>query len=440
MVPSSMEPPRRPADGRGSPAVPFVLAAPGETLRGYGVERVLPFSPGLSVAERAARHFAAAAPGGAPLLVGALPFDTARPAHLFQPRSLLRSWARGAPAGDRGEPRARHPARWRVEAEPPRAEYARAVARVLERMARDPALQKVVLARTLVLRATAPIDPRALVPALMADPAVTAFCIPLPDPEGARALVGATPELLVGKTGGRVVSAPLAGSAPRRADPGADREAAAALLLSEKDLREHAAVVEWIADRLAPFCRALRVPRSPSLVSTASLWHLGTRIEGELRDGDTPSLALAAALHPTPAVCGMPRAAAESLIGALEGFDRGYFGGAVGWCDATGDGAWHVAIRCAEVRGREARLYAGAGIVRGSDPALEAEETSAKFGAMLRALGIDEEGRTRGEGREGDGSMMETDGPEERRVWTGSVERAETDAAGDGKARRAEAR
>lgn len=386
----TVQSPAREAVRSAHPAIPFVLAAPGETLVGHGVERALPYAPGQPVADRAARHFAAADPRGVPLLVGALPFDADRPAHLFQPRTLHRSPLRAEALAGAVDAAGRAERGWRVRAEPTREAYAAAVARVLARMEADADLHKVVLARSLVLDGDEPLDPRTLLPALAADPAVTAFCIPLAD-NGA--LIGATPELLVSKDGARVVSAPLAGSAPRLGD---NTAAGDALLRSEKDLREHAAVVEWIADRLTPFCRDLRVPRTPSVVSTASMWHLGTRIEGELRDRDVPSLALAAELHPTPAVCGRPRAAAEAMIAELEGFDRGYFGGAVGWCDPSGDGAWYVAIRCAELRGSTARLYAGAGIVRGSDPEMEAAETSAKFGAMLRAIGIDEQGRPRG--------------------------------------------
>ena len=118
------------------------------------------------------------------------------------------------------------------------------------------------------------------------------------------------------------------------------------------------------------------------------MWHLGTRIEGRLRDDSTPSVLLASALHPTPAVCGMPMARAADLIRKLEPVARDFYAGAVGWCDANGDGAWYVAIRCAEISGRQARLYAGAGIVPGSDPMAEAAETGAKFGAFLAALGL----------------------------------------------------
>jgi isochorismate synthase len=119
------------------------------------------------------------------------------------------------------------------------------------------------------------------------------------------------------------------------------------------------------------------------------MWHLGTTITGELADPDVSVLRLAAALHPTPAVCGTPTAVARDLVGELEPFDRGYYAGAVGWVDTSGDGEWAVAIRCAEVAARSLRLYAGGGILPASDPEAELAETSAKFQTLLRAMGLD---------------------------------------------------
>ncbi len=332
----------------------------------------------------------------APVVVGALPFNATSQPHVFQPDR----WVRRLPTSNVHAPwpeaPGRHPERWTVRAVPPRADYRRAVAAALAAMAQDDTPRKVVLARTLQLDADAPIDPALLFSRLSIDRAVTTFAVPLRPCAGgqARALIGATPELLAAKQGLAVSSRPLAGSARRRPAASDDRDAAETLARSEKDRREHATVVEWIADRLAPFCRTLKVPHSPSLVSTASMWHLGSTIEGTLRDPDTSSLEVALALHPTPAVCGTPHDWAATTIDALEPFDRDFYAGAVGWNDARGNGEWFVAIRCAEICGASARLFAGAGIVRGSSPAAEAAETSAKFVALLRALGIDEEGRT----------------------------------------------
>lgn len=205
---------------------------------------------------------------------------------------------------------------------------------------------------------------------------------------GTRWLFGASPELLLSKRGAKVESFPLAGSVPRARDPQTDSERAAGLLRSNKDLREHAFVVQAIADTLSPHCRDLQVPRGPQLVSTPTLWHLGTHISGTLHDASLSSYALALLLHPTPAVCGTPTAAARAAIDELEGFPRDYFTGMVGWCDAAGDGEWAVTIRCGEVTPTRMRLYAGAGVVAGSTPEAELTETDAKLRTLLRALHI----------------------------------------------------
>jgi isochorismate synthase len=185
-----------------------------------------------------------------------------------------------------------------------------------------------------------------------------------------------------------VVSDPLAGTALRSADPVRDREIARELLGSGKDQREHRLIAEAVADGLAPFCAALTVDREPSLSPTGTLWHLRTAVRGTLKINAPDALAIAASLHPTPAVCGTPRAAASAVISRLEDFDRGFYAGLVGWVDARGDGDWAVTLRCAEITGAAARLHAGAGIVTGSNPAAEDLETEAKFGPMLSALGV----------------------------------------------------
>lgn len=384
------------------PALPFALVSDRETVVGKGCVSVVPAGP-APVSERVRAYFAgrqkAASLSGAPLLVGALPYDEGAPAHLFQPAEISRSdgracFAAAYPPPALVRPRLANIPRWSAVPEPSLDAYRAAVAGALDLMARGEGdLRKIVLSRSLRLTSSLPIDAGALLRALAEDPEVTAFCVPLPSDHGSRALVGATPELLLAKTGPAILSHPLAGSARRLRDASDDRAAAEGLLASEKDNREHAEVVSAILDQLAPYCAQLGTPEGTQFVSTASMWHLGTRIVGRLRDAATSSIELAGVLHPTPAVCGTPREAAAKAIAELEGYDRGFYAGAVGWCDAAGDGVWHVAIRCAEIAGSEARLHAGAGIVRGSDPVLEGEETSAKFAALLRALGIDEEGR-----------------------------------------------
>ena len=154
------------------------------------------------------------------------------------------------------------------------------------------------------------------------------------------------------------------------------------LMASDKDRREHAFVVDAIVEALAPFCRTITTPE-PELMATPAVWHLATRITALLTDTDTTSVDLVAALHPTPAVGGSPRAAAIRVIDEVEGLDRGCYAGAVGWQDVHGDGEWVVAVRCAEVSGRGLRIFAGAGIVAGSDPDLEVAETAAKMRTVL---------------------------------------------------------
>jgi isochorismate synthase len=346
--------------------------------------------PTHTISERVGASLRKAGPGA--VIAGALPFDRASDDCLWQsyraaPDALLR-------------PAITQSLRWRLRAEPDIADYAASVQRALDIMSAEhgqpDALAKIVLSRSLVAMADRDIDLQALLGRLSIDPGVTGFLVPLPNKDGAqRTLVGATPELLVSKTGTAICSYPLAGSAKRQKDMAADALAASGLCTSEKDIREHAMVVEFILDTLTPYCRQLRRPEGTALTSTASMWHLGTRIEGELSDPDIPVVALAAALHPTPAVCGLPAPRAAKLISEIEAYDRDFYAGAVGWCDEHGDGAWYVTIRCAEISGRQARLYAGAGIVPGSDPQAEAEETGAKFGAMMSALGIDPRGSSR---------------------------------------------
>lgn len=335
-------------------------------------------------AESLGRRLARALGGAATVIAGAMPFDyAAAEDRLWRAEAPIRAAGTIAPAGP-------PPGfGWALRAEPSREEYARSVARALRTMAGErgaEALVKIVLARGLVAESATPIDEGALLARLSRDPAATAFRVGLGE---GRAIIGASPELLISKAGARIASHPLAGSAKRRVSLADDAAAAAGLGRSEKDRREHGVVVDYILDTLSPLCRALRRPEGMALTSTASMWHLGTRIEGELRDADMPVPLIAALLHPTPAVCGLPKARAAAEIPELEGFARGFFAGSVGWCDAKGDGAWFVTLRCAEIAGRMARLFAGAGIVPGSDPEAEADETGAKFGAMLAALGIE---------------------------------------------------
>lgn len=367
-----------------SPA--FQLHGSLRQLHAEGCRRPLPSGPLETLDGRVAAFFAA--PDAAPQpLVGLLPFDPSHGDALYQPRHLLDA------APDSGAPLPAHSGM--VAADPTTDAWAGAVGRCIADLqpgsGHPDKLRKVVLARSLRVETRVPINVHSLARRLNDDASVTTYVAPLPVQPGETLawLVGATPELLVSRRGDVVVSNPLAGSAPRSTDPEQDAAAASALLASAKDLDEHRYVVSAIVDALAPLCLDLHAPPQPSLQATRTMWHLGTRIEGRLKNPSVSVATLAALLHPTPAVCGTPRQQALDTIRSLETVDRDFYAGAVGWVNAAGDGDWYLSIRCARVQGRTVRLFAGAGIVADSQPALEVAETRAKFGAMLDALGID---------------------------------------------------
>jgi len=243
-------------------------------------------------------------------------------------------------------------------------------------------LEKVVLARDLLVSAAAEIDPRFLV-ARLAQRYASCWTYLVDD------LVGATPEMLVRREGGRVTSRVLAGTIRRTAPADGHLDPGAVLAQSGKDLEEHAYAVASVARSLAPFCSDLDVPATPYVLELPNVLHLATDVTAVARPGST-ALALAAALHPSAAVCGTPTPAARSLIAELEHLDRERYAGPVGWVDAHGDGEWGIALRCGqldETDRRRMRLYAGCGIVAGSDPAAELAESVAKLLPMREALG-----------------------------------------------------
>ncbi|MEV0650150.1 isochorismate synthase [Phytomonospora sp. NPDC050363] len=357
------------------PGSSFLYSTPERALHATGATVTLP-GRGPHAATRAAAVLDALGEGA--LLVGAVPFDDNAPARLVVPERY--EW--GPPVT--GSPP--HPAGvLDLRPEPPEDHYLDSVRTALSLMD-EGGLEKAVLARSLVLRPRRPVSVPALVRGLAGgDPRGHTFAVPIP---GRRTLVGASPELLVRRRGRVVTAHPLAGSRPRTGDPVRDEATVAELLTCDKDRREHAFVVDAIATALAPHCRNVNAPASPGVTTTGAMLHLGTVITAELRDPATSALELACALHPTPAVCGTPTGRARELIGSVEGFERGFYAGMVGWTDRSGDGEWAVAIRCAEVDGDRLRLFAGAGIVPGSQPEAELAETSAKFRTLLGALGV----------------------------------------------------
>ena len=342
-----------------------------------------------------------AGPGTGPVAFGSFTFDpTSDGSVLVIPRVVLgrtngSSWlttigtaARPAPAA--GQILAAPPApappvmpagvRW-ADGSLTTPQWERAVATAVAAIGSG-SLGKVVLAMELNATAAADIDPRVLLSRLAGRyPDCYTFAC-----DG---LVGATPELLIRRAGTQLHSLVLAGTMPRGGTPDADRALGAALLASSKDRDEHQYAVADVRSALQPLCADLRVESQPSLLRLANVQHLATQVDGTLAAGEAAShsaLALAAALHPTAAICGTPAEAAMELIRELEGMDRGRYSGPVGWVDASGNGEWGIALRCGLLAGRNARLFAGCGIVAGSDPPTEVAEAQAKFWPMRYAI------------------------------------------------------
>lgn len=257
------------------------------------------------------------------------------------------------------------------------AEWGGAVGAAVERI-QEGRLGKVVLARDLRAEAAEPIDARVLLLRLAERfPACYTFAV-----DG---LVGATPELLVRRVGARIESLVLAGTTARGVDAAEDAARGAALFSSGKDREEHAYAAEMVLAAFGGLCSEVEAGAEPELLRLANLQHLATPVRGRLA-ADRSVLEVLGALHPTPAVCGTPTEVAMDLIRELEVMDRGRYAGPVGWVDARGDGEWGIALRCAEIEGRRARLFAGCGIVGESVPAAELAEAQTKFRVMREAL------------------------------------------------------
>jgi len=258
-----------------------------------------------------------------------------------------------------------------------------AVARSLEEISAG-AYEKAVLARDLHLWSRSAFDTtRVLARLAQRFPSCTTFLVDH--------LLGASPERLLRRDGDRIGSRVLAGTAGRGKGAAEDALLGAGLLASTKDRHEHDLAVRSAVDALAGVCTTLEVPDGPSLVRLDNVQHLGSDLTGTLdpaldRVTDTHVLELVARLHPTAAVGGAPRAAALDAIARLEGMSRGRYAGPVGWCTPDGDGEFAIALRCAEIRGERARLFAGAGIVAGSLPEAELTETWLKLRAMTGVL------------------------------------------------------
>ena len=337
-----------------------------------------------------------------PILFSLVPFSPSQPAEFILPRIVFRKAVDdvqtvtliGESEADLTDEKLHNAVKAAINAPPPRPHSnsyrvapKTAVGHYLDAVvqARDAVragnFQKAVIARDIEVHADDPIDVHAIMLRLRASFGSSyRYCV--------NNIIGASPELLVSVQGSTVRSHPLAGTAPRTGDQETDKRLADELVASTKNQIEHRIVIDMVHDTLLPFCSYLDWEAEPSVVTVANVQHLGTAIEGALTDPPSPVFSLVRALCPTPALGGHPSSEALAFISKVEGLDRGYYGGAVGYMDSRGDGIFAVTIRCAEmsVDKRTARLFAGGGIVADSDPYAELAETQAKFQAMLSAI------------------------------------------------------
>jgi menaquinone-specific isochorismate synthase len=339
-------------------------------------------------------------PGSGPVLFASIAFDPATSTSVFVVPQVVvgrrggRTWVTATgpvdprhalPAAGAPEARDDVPSRLRyADGALDPASWCSAVATAVRRI-RAGELAKVVLARDLLVTSDVPLEPRRLLRRLGERfPDCWTFAV-----DG---LLGATPELLLRRTGRELSARVLAGTAPRGAGDD-DERLAAALLASAKDRAEHGLAVDSLVDALSPYCSSLSVPERPRLLTLANVRHLASDVSGVQqhggRRGSAGLLELIGAVHPTAAVGGAPRREAVAAIAELEGMDRGRYAGPVGWLDARGDGEFGLALRCAELSPGDpctARLFAGCGIVADSDPTAELAETQAKLAAVQSAL------------------------------------------------------
>ena len=242
-------------------------------------------------------------------------------------------------------------------------------------------LDKVVLARDFTGHADQDIEPRTILKKLAAEyPSTWNFSV--------AGLVGATPELLLRLSRKMVTSRVLAGTISKTGNDERDLALAASLARSSKDLEEHLYAVKSVADALEPFCTSTNVPDAPYVLHLANVMHLATDVTGAIAEklAHVDAFTILEQLHPSAAVCGTPREQAGQLITEIESMSRGRYAGPVGWIDAAGDGELGIALRCGQINGDSIRIFAGCGIVAGSDPDKELAESVAKLVPMRSAL------------------------------------------------------
>lgn len=377
------------------------FASPRRTLWGSGTAAVIevpaPWVDNLSVVSDALSTIELEDPEGAegfascgPVAFGALPFDRNQPGRFTIPVTL---WTRTSD-GDRSRTdvsehgtqrqpvvppeRVTAPSELTIRSALPPQQWCDAVSVARERI-RSGELTKVVLAREIEILADSPIDHVGLWRRLL-ETHPQAFCFAV---DG---FVGASPELLVSRSGSTVRARPMAGTTPRTGHSDVDQRRAGELLSSEKNRSEHQITIDAVHDRLLGWCSYLDAEPSPSVVPAGPVQHLATLVEGRLSQPEPSVLDLVAALHPTPAVGGEPTGVALALQSELEPTSRGRYAGPVGWVDADGNGTFAVGIRSIELNGAGGRLFAGVGVVADSDPESELAESRAKAQAILSAI------------------------------------------------------
>lgn len=316
-----------------------------------------------------------------PILIGVIPFDTSKPSTL----NIYRQYQKIAKTEFTDQQQITYPGLQLSQQKRlvQRAHFDQAIDLALQQFASNH-LQKIVLSQAIDFDLAAPQNPFALGQTLaQKNPQAFSFVVPV---EGGAHLLGASPELLISKQGQAIRSNPLAGSRPKSHDEEVNRCRVQELYDSAKDRYEHQIVVDSVLSNLQPYCAELKVSNPPEVLRTSTMLHLSTVFDGQLKSIQANALQLALSLHPTPAICGSPTALAKDFILKHEGYDRHYYAGLVGWMDADGNGEWVVTIRCGLLNDQKIRLYAGAGIVIGSEAELEWNETEAKMQTILKTL------------------------------------------------------
>ena len=333
-------------------------------------------------------------PNFLPIVLAAFDFESSRPTRCFVPDQVLLRYQDGSgilvrqkpdPEEDKGSKYQKAvlstpnpPEEFHLSSSTSHSDFKDLITKAVSKIVAGE-FDKVVLARAITISADRKFQPSVILERLNSlFPSCAIFSV--------GGFVGASPELLIKKSGSLIKAKPLAGTTGRSGDEKSDNDAIEKLLNSEKNQEEHGFVVKEILSSLAKYCKEISTSPKPEIVSLRNVCHLATDISGLLIDAEISILDLVRAVHPTPAVAGFPTLQAKQAISEFENFSRGKYAGAVGWFDGIGDGEWFVGIRSAQLEGKTAKIMAGVGIVKDSNPESELIETQLKFQAMLSAI------------------------------------------------------